>query len=330
MSHLQYPSVSVVVPCYRSAGTLEELVERIDATFDEEGIEYEVILVVDDSPDDTWKVAETLSARPEVRSLELMRNYGQHNALLAGILHAGNEVIVTMDDDLQHPPEAVPGLLRALMAGKDLVYGVPQEENRSWFRNSTSRIVKRAMAQALNVGHATSISAFRAFRHEIVPAFERVSDAFVSIDVILSWATTRIGTVVVETDARSHGESGYTVRSLVRHTLNMVTGYSIRPLKLVTLLGFLTGLFGFVLLAVVLFLFFTGRTEVAGFTTLASMIALFAGAQMTALGVFGEYLGRLHFRSMSRPAFVIRNDTGPAGPAPTPGGDGPSRTPPPA
>jgi undecaprenyl-phosphate 4-deoxy-4-formamido-L-arabinose transferase len=107
---------------------------------------------------------------------------------------------------------------------------------------------------------------------------------------------------------RVDSESNYNVRSLFSHALNMVTGYSITPLKLVTMLGLVTAMLGFLLLVVVLVLFFTGSTEVAGFTTLASMVALFAGAQMAAIGILGEYLGRLHFRSMHRPTFVIRDE----------------------
>lgn len=301
-------SISVVVPCYRSSETLEPLVERIRLALAPITNDYEVILVVDDSPDDTWEVVQRLSSQEQVRGLNLMRNYGQHNAILAGVLNAENELIVTMDDDLQHPPEAIPDLIRALTDEFDLVYGVAKVEEHGFWRNLASRAVKRAMVITLGVEHARKISAFRAFRNELKSPFIEVRDAFVSIDVILSWVTTRITSIEVEMERRAESESNYNVRSLFGHALNMVTGYSITPLKLVTMLGLATALLGFGLLVIVLVLFFTGRTEVAGFTTIASMVALFAGAQMAAIGILGEYLGRLHFRSMNRPTYVIRDE----------------------
>ncbi len=213
-----------------------------------------------------------------------------------------------MDDDLQHPPEQIPRLLDALGDDIDLVYGVAKVEEHGFWRNLASRAVKSAMAITLGVDHARQISAFRAFRSDLRSPFLNVEDAFVSIDVILSWVTTRIASIEVEMERRAEAESNYNVRALFRHALNMVTGYSITPLKLVTMLGLVTALVGFLALVVVLVLYFTGSTEVAGFTTLASMVALFAGAQMAAIGILGEYLGRLHFRSMHRPTFVIRDE----------------------
>lgn len=306
------PSVSIVVPCYRSPQTLEPLVRRLRSTLDSKALTYEIVLVVDGSPDETWAVVEELAADEHIRGIELMRNYGQHNAVLAGILKAEHEVIVTMDDDLQHAPEDVPRLLEALDDEVDLVYGVGEVETHSLFRNLASRSVKSAMAVILGVDHARSISSFRALRSDLKSAFADLSDAFVSIDVLLSWVTTRIKTIEVQMDQRKEGNSGYRTRTLVNHALNMVTGYSTKPLQLVALLGFATALLGLGLLIAVLTLFFTGRTEVAGFTTIASMIALFSGAQMAAIGILGEYLGRLHFRSMHRPTFVIRNEVGPS------------------
>lgn len=307
-SELTDPSVSVVIPCYRSESTLPELMDRLHAAL--EAIDYEVILVVDGSPDKTWEVVCRMADHPRVRGLELMRNYGQHNAVLAGILDARNSIVVTMDDDLQHPPEAIPGLVEELRRGLDLVYGVPDHEEHGFWRSLASRWVKAAMAMILGVEHATRISAFRAFRSELAGPLEDLSDAFVSIDVCLSWATSRVGAVTVAMSKREIGDSNYTVRALMSHAFNMVTGYSDRPLRVMTVLGLATSLLGFGLFVYVLVLFFSGTTEVPGFTTLAAMIALFAGAQMLALGIMGEYIGRLHFRSMRRPTYVIRQRAG--------------------
>jgi undecaprenyl-phosphate 4-deoxy-4-formamido-L-arabinose transferase len=307
--------VSVVIPSYRSEQTLRPVVEGIVAELDSarSGLvdEFEVILVVDGSPDGTADVARALAVQdPRVRAVELRRNYGQHNALVAGIRRARYDVVVTMDDDLQHRPDELHRLLEPLTDdGVDLVYGVAVEEEHGFFRSAASRAVKRMLALT-GVPKADDVSAFRAFRTSLRRAFEDVADPYISLDVLLSWATTSIRRVHVRMDVREVGTSSYTLRSLFRHAMNMVTGYSNVPLRAVAWLGWFCAALGVVLGAVVIWKFATGETTVAGFTTIAAMVAVFSGAQMLSLGIIGEYLGRLHTRSMSKPMFVVRSDSG--------------------
>lgn len=305
--------VSVVIPCYRSSRTLPELTTRIHKTLRATVIEYEIILVVDGSPDETWDVAAELALRtPHIRAIQLTRNYGQHNALLAGIRAARHDVIVTMDDDLQHPPEEIPRLLEALTADTDLVYGLPREEEHGFLRSLASRSVKATLSGMLAVDGARSLSAFRAFRVSLRDGLEGVTGPNISIDVGLSWGTTRVAQQYVRMEQRSEGRSGYTLRSLTRYALNLLIGYSTAPLRVVTCLGFLTGVVGLALLGAVLWMHLHGETTVAGFSTIASMVALFSSAQMLALGVLGEYIGRIHSAGMGRPAYVVRETTGSA------------------
>lgn len=309
-------NVSVVIPCYRSADTISSVVEgvlgHVPGADDELDVrDMEVVLVIDGSPDDTASVARQLAeSRPQVRVIELARNYGQHNALLAGILCARHEVIVTMDDDLQHRPDQVRSLLLPIAADEaDLVYGVAREEEHGLLRSAASRATKR-MLQVSGVPRAEDVSAFRAMRARLRDGFSDVRDPYISLDVLLSWTTTAVAAVPVAMEQRAAGRSGYTLRSLVRHAMNMVTGYSNVPLRIVTWLGMITACIGVVLGVVVIVKFAVGDTTVAGFTTIAAMVALFSGAQMLSLGVIGEYLGRMHTRSMGRPAFVVKADTG--------------------
>lgn len=303
--------LSVVIPCYRSGSTLPELVTRLLAELPKVATAYEVIMVVDGSPDDTYAVARDLeNANPDyVRAVLLRRNYGQHNALLAGLARARHEITVTMDDDLQHRPEQLGTLLAPLRDDPllDLVYGVAAVEEHGFLRSLASRTVKAALAAA-DVPSAKDVSAFRAFRTDLRDGFAHVADQFSNIDVLLSWTTTAIDRVPVEMDQRTEGRSGYTFGKLVRHAMNMVTGYGTVPLKLVTWLGLFVSFLGFALLIVVLVRYLAGDIEVAGFTTLASMLAIFSGAMMLSIGILGEYLGRLHFRSMQRPTFLVRVD----------------------
>ncbi len=254
-----------MVPVYKGAATLPELTDRIVATM-EHSVRWELIFVVDGSPDDSW---ETISAlvdkRPEVVGLNLFRNFGQHNALLAGIREASYDVVVTMDDDLQHRPETIPTLLDALTDEVDLVYGTSDQEEHGVWRNASSRFAKFLMGASIGGRMARDSGAFRAFRTALREGFDRVDDPYVSIDVLLSWVTTRYTTCLTPMDQRTVGTSAYTFRKLLRHTLNMVTGYSIKPLRLVTWMGFILALFGVGTLLYVLARYFTNDIEVPGF-----------------------------------------------------------------
>lgn len=207
-----------------------------------------------------------------------------------------------MDDDLQHPPEQVPVLLRALTDELDLVYGVPVREEHGAARSFLSRGVKRALASG--APGAGSISSFRVFRTFLREGFERMDGPHVSLDVGLSWATTRIGQTAVRMDMRTVGRSNYTPRLLVRHALTLITGYSVAPLRVAGYLGALSMLVGLGLLAVAAYQGF------GGVTTIAAVVVVFSGTQLVALGVLGEYVGRLHSGASGRPTYVIREREG--------------------
>ncbi|WP_433053328.1 glycosyltransferase family 2 protein [Dactylosporangium sp. CS-033363] len=304
-------SVSVVVPCYRSAGILPRLVERLNAVLP--GIDpiHEIILVVD-STDATWDAARDLAAEhPAVQAIRMARNYGQHNALIAGIRAANCARIITMDDDLQHPPEELPKLVAALTDDLDVVYAVAESEEHGPLRNLTSWGAKNlVMGRTMGVPNADVLGALRIFRTFLRAGLDQVSGPHVSVDIALSWTTTRVGSVVVRMDQRTEGRSGFTLRSLTKHAVNMILGYSTKPLRLVTYLGFLIGVCGVLLTMRLIWLYFTGDTKVAGFTTLASLVTIFSSAQMIGIGVLGEYLGRVHAHGMGRPTYVIRDHVG--------------------
>ncbi|WP_130511164.1 glycosyltransferase family 2 protein [Krasilnikovia cinnamomea] len=303
--------VSIVIPCFRSHGTLPELVARLDRVMPACADRHEIWLVVDDGEAATWQTASGLAAtHPSVRAIRLSRNYGQHNALVAGLRAARHDVIVTMDDDLQHPPEQIPALLQALTGDVDLVYGVAAHEEHGALRSLASRTVKMAMARMLGVRHARQLSAFRAFRAHLIAGFDQIAGPHTSVDVALSWGTTSVAAVTVPMNQRANGKSGYTLRTLIRYTVNMLLGYSTLPLRLVTWIGLAVGAIGLALFARLAYLYFTGSTTVAGFTTIASAVAVFAAAQLIALGVLGEYVGRIHTAGMGRPTYLVRETAG--------------------
>ena len=238
-----------------------------------------------------------------------MRNYGQHNALLCGIRAAKYDVIVTMDDDLQQPPEEIPRLVARLEEGFDVVYGVPTVEQNGLMRALASRITRLALRTAVGSEVAKNVSAFRVFRTQLREAFADYHTPFVSVDVLLTWATTRFAATRVPFQKRYCGSSNYRFTTLLRHALNMMTGFSTAPLQLASLIGFGCTLFG-----IAIFVYVVGcyllEGSIPGFPFLASIIAIFSGAQLFALGVIGEYLARIHFRTMNRPVYIVRSVSG--------------------
>jgi len=304
----RYRSTSVVVPVYQGERSLDELVERLTSVLTPLVERFEILLVDDGSKDDSWSVIRRLAkTHDDVRGIGLSRNFGQHNAVLAGIRTAQCDLVLTMDDDLQHPPEELPKLFAALGDDIDVVYGYPSAENHSLARNVMSRATKRALAASMDAEVAVHVSALRLFRTDLRAGFDQVVDPFLSIDVLLSWVSSEVAAVPVHMDERKHGKSNYNLARLARAALNLVTGFTVLPLRLVAALGLFLSLFGAAIFLYVMGFYLTHRSEsVPGFPFLASVIALFSGAQLLSLGVIGEYLGRMHYRSMQRPVYLVR------------------------
>jgi undecaprenyl-phosphate 4-deoxy-4-formamido-L-arabinose transferase len=303
-------TLSVVIPVYNSESILPALVSQLQPVLTAISGTFEVILVNDGSRDRSWETICRLShEHPWVRGIDMMRNYGQHNALLAGIRNARYELVVTMDDDLQHPPEEIPALLIKLHEGFDVVYGVPRELPHSWWRNIFSLILKNLLTWVMGVGTFREVSAFRALRTELRQSFTGFQSPDVLLDVLLTWGTTRFGAVPVRHERRKTGASTYTLRKLFNTAVLVITGFSTAPLRFASFVGFAFMFLGILVFLYVLYVyFFIG--SLPGFPFLASIISLFSGAQLFALGILGEYLAKMFLRSMNRPSYVVRGVTG--------------------
>jgi glycosyltransferase involved in cell wall biosynthesis len=299
------PGISVIVPVYNSAVTLNDLIEQLGKVLPSLAGEYEVILINDGSHDNSWETIEKICHENTwVQGVNMMRNYGQHNALVCGMRLAKFDISVTMDDDLQHPPSEIHKLLEPLSQGSDVVYGVPLKLPHSWWRNAFSRLTKKILAMVMGIPTIRDIGAFRAFRTDIRRASDLFQSPTVILDVLLSWGTTRFTTVQVEEAPRQSGQSNYKFSQLASQAFLILTGFSTVPLRMTNWLGFISTFFGLVVLVYVVVLYFTAGS-IPGFPFLASMIAIFSGTQLFALGIFGEYLARIFDRSMERPTYVI-------------------------
>ena len=302
-------SLSVVVPVYNSESTLDELAIRLSKVLPNLSSTYELVFVNDGSRDGSWdKICDLASQYPWIQGIKLMRNYGQHNAILCGVRAARYEVIVTMDDDLQHPPEEIPKLIEKLDEGYDVVYGSPSKLPHSLWRNLFSRFTKRALAFVMGIRSVRDIGPFRAFRSDLRRSFTTFQNPSVLLDVLLSWGTTRFATVKVIEEPRQEGQSNYNFFKLFSLAMVVLTGYSTAPLRLTSLIGFLFTIFGLLVFFYVLGVYFIAGS-VPGFPFLASIVSLFSGMQLFALGIIGEYLARVFDRSMERPAYVIGSVT---------------------
>jgi undecaprenyl-phosphate 4-deoxy-4-formamido-L-arabinose transferase len=301
-------NLSIVVPVYKGETLIEPLVAELSKSLPSFAKEYEIILVNDGSPDQSWDLIQSLASKSKhIKGVCLMRNYGQHNATLCGVRIARYEVTVTMDQDLQHRPQDIPLLLAKLEDGYDVVYGAPKKLPQGVIRNLLTAGIKRILASVMDVPSVKNISAFRAFRTHLREAFSNFQSPTLTLDVLLSWGTTRFTSVPVDVVQAEH--SNYSFGALVRAALLILTGYSTRPLRFASWIGFTMTLFGLGVFIYVVVVYFTAGS-LPGFPFLASIIAIFSGAQLFALGIFGEYLARMFDRSMDRPTYVIHEVVG--------------------
>jgi glycosyltransferase involved in cell wall biosynthesis len=297
--------ISVVVPVYKSSDTLPLLVDEVGKVLPNVADEFELVLVNDGSPDQSWKIISDLAQTHSwVRGVDLMRNYGQHNATLCGIREARYEVIVIMDDDLQNPPREIPKLLEKLEEGYDVVYGVARKRQQAWWKSLASVIVKRAIAYVMGLRTVRDIGAFKAFRADLRKSFESFHSPDVLVDVLLSWGTTRFASVKVDEAPRTIGKSNYNLFKLIKVSLLVLTSYTTIPLRIASIVGFLFTLFGFGVLTYVLVTYFVAGS-IPGFSFLASSVTIFSGVQLFALGILGEYLARVFERTGGRPTYTI-------------------------
>ncbi len=284
------------------------LVESLAVELPKIAQSYEAILVNDSSPDASWQKIEELAKRfPWVVGINLMRNYGQHNATLCGVRSVHYEITITMDDDLQHPPAEIHCLLDKLNDGYDVVYGVPRQLPQGFWRNQATKYIKIILSNTMGVPSVRNVSAFRAFRTSLREAFAEFRSPNTILDVLLSWGTSRITDIVV--DIQVANGSNYNFVSLVKATLLILTGYSTGPLRLASLIGLFMTLFGLAIFIYVLVTYFAAGS-LPGFPFLASIIAIFSGAQLFTLGIIGEYLAHMFDRSMGRPGYVVQETIG--------------------
>jgi undecaprenyl-phosphate 4-deoxy-4-formamido-L-arabinose transferase len=305
------PELSVVIPVYRSAETLPSLVERLLRVLKATAKSFEIVFVEDGSGDDSWEVLAGLQrSHPDcIIAVQLMRNYGQHNALMCGFQHARGEYVITMDDDLQNPPEEIPKLLTTMEAtGADLVYGSVDVKKHAAWRNLGSALVNFFFRLVFR--SRVTVTSFRAIRRRLVRSILPYSLNFTYIDGLLAWNTQRVAAVPVEHHPGGRGGSSYSLGKLVVLALNLFTNFSLLPLQLVSAIGFLAAGFGLVLGGYYLVQYLVSNISVPGYASIIIAVFVLGGLQLLSLGVMGEYLGRLHLNVNRKPQYTVRRVLG--------------------
>lgn len=300
--------VSVVIPCFNSTKALFEVVRQLEIAFIEQNIvKFEIILVIDDPGEPAILFAKEIQREiPTVVIIELSKNYGQHAAIFAGLALCKNDFIVTMDDDGQHPGSEVISLLRKFDNETDVVYGIAINGEHKLLRNLTSRWAKYVTYKLLNIKNARNISAFRAFRRFTVMNLEFQYMTNAVVDVVLNWSTDKFTVAEIEMRKRQEGKSNYSYRKLARFTVQMITGYSIRPLRIATIIGFVTFLISFGISMVLIIQEIMGNITVPGYASVSLFILIIGSTQLLTIGIIGEYLGRVHENSMRKPLYSVK------------------------
>ncbi|MFZ6816253.1 glycosyltransferase family 2 protein [Undibacterium sp. Rencai35W] len=307
-------ALSLVIPVYGSEKVLPELVARLHATLNEiESLRdnYEVIFVCDCSPDHSWHAIEKLASDyPWVRGISLRMNAGQHNALMAGFAQTRGKIIVTMDDDLQHSPSDIPALLDELKKGRDVVYARFKKRQHASWKIIGSRINDLVAGYLMQKPKGLYLSPFRAMKAAIRNDILRYQGPYVYVDGLILSVTRNIGTVDVNHHDRFAGDSGYSFRKSLSLWLKMATSFSIVPLRITSLAGICFSGLGFLLALLLIIQKFTLDRMPIGWSSLIVTILIVGGVQLLALGMLGEYLGRVLLTLNSRPQYVIGETVG--------------------
>ena len=310
------PRLSIVVPLYNAAATLPALHQEIAALEVAGG--HELILVNDGSRDETEAVALKLKRESELptRFLSLSRNFGEHNAVLAGMRVVRGRYVVTMDDDLQNPPAEALKLLAVAEAEKrDVVFGIYERKEHAWWRNAGSWLTNRIADIVVDKPRKLYLCSFRCLSRFVVDEIAKSRTPYPYVDGLIFQVTQNVGAVQVRHVERTQGSSGYNVRKLVRLWISMLVNVSVLPLRLMTLAGLITSALGFLALIEVLLerIFSSPRT---GWSSLMAAILLLSGTQLLLLGILGEYVGRIYLGISEKPQSVVReevrSDSGPS------------------
>lgn len=305
-----YEKISIVSPVYKAQALLQPLAERIAATLLPLGIDYELILVDDGSPDGAWeRICWIARQDGRVKGLRLSRNFGQHAAIFAGLQQASGEWVVVMDCDLQDRPEEIPALLQRAQEGYEVVLARREERQDGLLKRLGSRLFYACFSYLTDMPQDAAVANFGVYHRRVVQALGQMGDAFPFLPAMVRWVGFRTATVPVQHDARPEGRSSYSLGRLWRLGLHTALSFSDKPLRLVVKGGLLMSAGAFAVALYYLYLALSGEIRVLGFSSLIISMWLLSGLIISVLGVLGLYIGRIFAQSKGRPVFIVAENT---------------------
>ncbi|MBN2104725.1 glycosyltransferase family 2 protein [bacterium] len=298
--------ISIVIPVYSSEDCLETLIERLTEILNSLNQTYEIIMINDCSPDMSWdKIVHLSKNYRNIIGIDLRRNFGQHNAIMAGLHYSSGKFIVIMDDDLQHDPIYIPALLTKLADGYDVCYACYQLKKHSWFKNLGSWFNDKVANIVLKKPKKIYLSSYKAIQCEVVDEILKYNGPHPYIDGLLFTITRNVTQIYVEHHERFSGKGHYTLRKSLNLWLKLATAFSILPLRAAIFLGFFSSAIGFFLALYFIIRYFAGIHTPAGWPSLIVTVLFLGGIQLISLGIIGEYVGRLFLHQRKEPQFTV-------------------------
>lgn len=301
------PFVSAVVPCFNEAGNIQELYDQLQPVL-ASYTKYELIFVDDGSSDNTTELIEGLGSKnPAVKLIQLSRNFGHQAALKAGLDHASGDCIISLDADLQHPPELIPDLIKKWQEGYEVVFTQREEDkNLSWLKRATSKLFYRLAQKLTSVQIHQGTADFRLLDRAVVDVLKQMDESYLFIRGLVSWVGFKQTAISYSANDRFSGKTNYTYRKMFSLALSGITSFSIRPLQLSIVLGLviatLAGIYGLY----VIFIFAFTENAIEGWASTTASVLFIGGVQLIMLGILGEYVGKGFIEGKRRPNYVIR------------------------
>ena len=302
--------LSIVIPVYNSENILDDLINQISLEIKKKTNllkDFEIILVNDNSLDNSWnKIKEIANNQNNIIGINLSKNFGQHNALMAGIKNSKGDFLITMDDDLQHPPSYIIDIINKLSEGFDVCYTKYQNNKYSFLKKLGSAINDRVANIVLGKPKNIYLSSYRGIKKNVINELKKFDGPYVYLDGIILNVTNNIGSIDIQHNKRLKGNSGYSFKKLFSLWLKVFTNSSIFPLRMASVTGFIITLIS-LFFAILLIIFKIRNPEIPqGWTSVATFIFFFSGVQLLALGIIGEYIGRIFINLNQKPQYIIK------------------------
>ena len=298
--------ISVVIPVYNEAENIHELYKRLTASIIPISSRYELIFIDDGSTDNSLNLLRELQIKDKkIRIIKFTRNFGQQSAVLAGFRYCNGEIIAQLDADLQNSPEDIPKLIQKLNEGYDIVSGTRKNRQDFFLRRTCSSFLFFLISKLMGKNIDLNISSFRVMKRGVVEKINQCKDKSKFLSALVSWLGVPGTQVEVEHSKRLHGETKYGIGKLLQLALDLITGFSRFPLRMVTYLGFFGATLGFMLMIFLLFQRYVRGIIYDGVTVPIALFSLFAGVQLFSIGILGEYVGRIYSQVQDRPDYVI-------------------------